>query len=173
MYCGLDNAYKTASDLLKSDPNVVYDNIISDDDSFFSNFKKCDIINTQGEFENHSEIPSNQNTIVQSGTPISEILHDKQIKQKTQDDIPNTIKKQEVMNNNIDVANLQIPKNIEENLKNNECSANPQTKQKNVEHFNLYEQNYFYEIRDGLIMTLIGIIIIFMIDILVRICHKL
>jgi hypothetical protein len=88
MYCSLDDAYNTASDLLQSRQDCVYDNIVKDDMSMMEQCRPTDMFTAQGEFKPYSALGEVNNmcgtTIKQfeqpdelGGTPI-DLLQPKQ-----------------------------------------------------------------------------------------------
>jgi len=78
MYCDFDDAFVTATDLLKSQKNCVYDNIL-DDDSILEKSRPATMFSTQGEIQSYNQLEelynSKQNSDSQylnkSGTEIN------------------------------------------------------------------------------------------------------
>lgn len=229
MYCSLDDAYNTASDLLQSRQDCVYDNIVKDDTSIMEQCRPTDMFTAQGEFKPYSALGEMNNicgtTIKQfeqpdelGGTPIDSLTQKQQTIQRKQAPAPLPVND----NNNVpeytfDKSHKHSSKNSKnkEDLKKTvpESTTPPRNKTlyqlsgevddsssltRNEEDQIRYIVNESFQdmltknklqkqvhkpsrkhnwlssdYRDGILITFIGILILFILDILVRISKKL
>lgn len=224
MYCSLDDAYNTASDLLQSRRDCVYDNIVKDDTSIMEQCRPTDMFTAQGEFKPYSSL---DDTNIMCGTTIKQFEQCDEIGGTPIDLL--TSKRQNTQHNNapVPISGSGIPEysfdklsHSCDNSKNKEVSKKPVSEPAKVtQNKTLYElssdslpltrneedqiryivnesfqdmlaknklqkqihkqssrkqRNWLSsDYRDGILITFIGILILFMLDILVRICKKL
>lgn len=199
MFCSLDDAYNTASDLLQEKHDCVYDNIMKEDTDIIEQCRPNNMFTTQGEFKQYDGI-SEFNEIQKShteqneypnelgGTPIDTLIQKKQSdknyapvqKKKKQNDIDydeipeysipnkNSLKNKEKVTMTADDED-KIRHIVKESF-HDIIAKNNQTNNKLTNKINTMLSSY---IGDGMIITFIGILILFLLDILVRISKKL
>lgn len=206
MYCGITDAYNTASDLLKEHSDCVYDNIINDGESILDKCNAHDMFTAQGDFRKYSDIGdineiygTNMRQFEHNeelgGTPISEI---KCKRQKINNDYAPAVStnqcsecdKSSVQEYTIDRSHVHTDAKVRDNKKPNvpnntedehiraivdesfrniiDKRISPPTKNK-LSGFGII----LSDLRDGIMIMVIGILMLFLLDILLRIGKKL
>lgn len=219
MYCSLDDAYNTASDLLQSRQDCVYDNIVKDDTSIMEHCRPTDMFTAQGEFkpysalgemndacgttikqfEHHDELggtpinsltPKQQNAqrnyapaLMSDNNSVPEYAFDKTHKKssertKTKEESPplqnktyyhlsgETNDKSVLTRGEEDQIRYIVNESFHDILAKNKL-------QKQVHRQSRKTDWLSTSYRDGLLITFIGVLILFILDILVRISKKL
>lgn len=159
MYCDINSAFSTPSDLLQTQPECVYDNIIGDSEHKTENHE-INMFSAQGELNKYDGFCNDGSLCIKrdttTGTPISELQNintSKKIPEQKHTSHKFTRHDEKQIRNIIDNKFNDIVKKTKKNVNIN--------------------QHNMREIRDGVILTLIGIIILSLIDILVRIVKTL
>lgn len=209
MYCELNDAYNTATDLLHSQQNCVYDDIIKDDDSIIEQCKPKNMFTAQGEFKPYSYEDDMQN-MNRGGTPIEVLRQKTPIMNLTNSNSIDNKSELEAIHNaeTRNIENRQIPSfSINGSKSNRQKSEDKKEIPLSDERIKTIVQNSFHElvnkakkikqprngktniitdtmtktfasthfadIRDAMFITFIGILIIFILNIIVRIGRKI
>lgn len=181
MYCELDNAYNTASDLLTQKSAFVQDDIINDHKELIEQCHPKDVFTAQGDFKPYSTLgdaccygfdtndvsefsPFGELNKSSDGSSISEIARANAVPQITKE-------------NEKQIRNI-VNESFHDILNKNKLSIDEMP----IKKSHIVQQcrdattsriNIGTHIRDGIIITCIGILIIFLLDILIRIGKKL
>ena len=202
----LNNALNTATDLLHSQQNFLYDDIIKDDDSILEQCKPKNMFTAQGEFKPYSYADDMQN-MNRGGTPIDVLRQKTPIMNLTNSNsLDNQSEMEKIHNAEArNIENRQIPQFSINGSKSEHQKSNTEDKKDiplSDEHIKTIVQNSFHElvnktkksktrnnktniintaftnirfsdIRDAMLITFIGILIIFILNIIVRIGRKI
>ena len=177
MYCELDDAYNTASDLLQSQKNCVYDNIIHDDDSIIEQCKPKNIFTAQGDFKPFESLEETygfnsnvSNELTQfGGTTIDNI----QTKTPNTNNANTETKSYFENKNTITQKDEEKIRHIVNESFNDIMKKNKPPNSHELETRKKIHKIFTPEIRDGVILTFVGVLILFLLDILVRISKNL
>lgn len=192
MYCDLNYAYNNASDLLQSKNDCVYDEIVKDDKNITEQCRIGDMFTAQGDFAQMQHIfgsdgtPIDNNTVSfgtntkqfqPQETPNASVNEQQPTKRKYVHDPAKTpIRRPDI------VPPYKEPKATEEfephNIPQKHETANvaqtkPPPKYHRTAHIEKHNDFRLVDFKNGLIMTLIGVLIIFLLDTIVRIGKKL
>jgi hypothetical protein len=170
MYCDIDTAYNTPSDLTQSRNDCVYDNIINDKSEEIKKYHPENIFTAQGEYKPYQELektygtslvvnqPMNRENGENEGTLITDIRPESlPIVPSTPNHILTHADENQIRN----IVNDSFYHAFEKSKKI------PQKKIINTKHV------IPSEVRDGIILTFIGILLLFLLDLLIRISRKL
>lgn len=169
MYCDLNDAYRDTYDLTQSREDCVYDNIVNDKSVCFPR----NMFSAQGEYSSVEEpkIPptieieqslaseEKKEDVLMAGTPInalkniSETQKDTSCKIGTTSDIKKIPKKYSKKSSNV----LTLDEEDHPRYQIREG----------------FSKNFMNDLKDGIFITLIGIMVLFLLDILARISRKL
>lgn len=201
MYCDLSNAYENICDLTHSQTNCVYDNIVNDGvDTTKDNIPR-NMFTAQGDYYEYSPIHYSEDVINKTnaildgdadekGTPIEELIKKQELDEKMcavcrPNDSPqnNSVR---IGNENKNVASKNYEHNLEQETSNVRIkkivrdaieehftnSKSPRTDRR--PHFSSQFSSIINsDIIDAMLITFIGVIIIFLLDILIKISKKL
>jgi len=188
-YSELDDAYNTVSDLLQSQTNCVYDNIVNDDNNIMENYHQMNMFTTQGDFKSFEDVDNIYGSFnTKEDLPFSVEKKQTLLKQKG-DEKPTEISSlDEIKEKKIEKIEkkelIEKPKEKEINLSKDEekqIKTIVQESFKNMMNINrispkkIEAQNdvLLSEIRDIVLIVLIGILVIILLDLLVRIARKI
>lgn len=157
MFSNLDDAYVTATDLLKSQKNCVYDNIL-DDDSILETSKPKSMFSAQGDLQSFSQV-DDMYKLSGKGTDIDSLIQfgkNNEIPKFSVDRLNE--KKTEV------VPATELKKMIDQSIQDilNATNVGQQKKRKN-------KINISSSTKEGIFLIIIGILILLLLDILIRI----
>ena len=181
MFSNLDDAYMTATDLLKTQKNCVYDNILEDESVFGKTFPK-NMFSAQGDMQSYQDLENvyklNNNISVPSGTDISALLtYDKpkdnmgipQFKLNPSDGKQNVLPNIESSN---ELKNI-IYQSIKDILNSPDCNKSNKLEkmtgfEKNKKMFS-GRMNLSSSTKEGIFLIIVGILFLLLLDMLIRI----
>jgi hypothetical protein len=201
MYCDLNDAYGNICDLTQSQTDCVYDNIVNDGVDIKKDHIPRNMFTAQGDYYEYSPIQYNEDIINQTnaildndtcekGTTIAELRKqqnniNKSCVQCPQEDTPKLVPNNDNKENKnslkisgkyIEQETLEkkMKKIIQDVMKEHFTdSQKPDSKAIKQHNYSRFHSLINSDIVDAVLITFIGIIILFLLDILVRISKKL
>lgn len=205
-YSDLNDAYNTASDLLHSQSNCVYDNIVDDNNGFYENLHHMKMFTTQGDFKSYDDVNNIYGAYNgRKDLPFSIDRKNPELQNETEQEKPTeiaslgSIEYSEENNDEQEINNSKILQHT------SECKMKTQNLEKQINETNLskedehkiktlvkesfrdmmnksrnitsklenYNDIFLTEVRDIVLIILIGILVIILLDLLVKIARKI